>query len=240
MNGSPDRSRYQDLRAQLPELFDNPPDAAVKILDDPTDVAAAERAKAEELAAQGLPMEWSRTGVAYQDQYLTLVREPVRFPDGTFGTYIRSFPAGGASGVVLLPVLNGAVVLVEHFRHATRRWHLEAPRGFGVPGVPADEQALLELQEEIAAELVSLIDLGLFHPDTGTSTNEVRLYLVEIAAVGAPQTGEGIRAVHTCTPAEVGKLVRDGVITDSFTIAAWTRAWLRGLLPGTGPQLEPE
>ncbi|MBM0227244.1 NUDIX hydrolase [Micromonospora sp. ATA51] len=234
MSDTPDRRRYQELRARLPELFRNPPDAAVEILDDPAEVTAAERAKAEALRARGLPVEWSRTGVAYQDEWLTLLRDPVRFPGGALGTYLRSISVGGAYGVVLLPVLDGAVVLIEHFRHATRRWHLEAPRGFGEPGVPADEQAARELREEIAAEPVRLVDLGVLHPDTGTCTDEVRLYLVEIRAVGAPETGEGIRAVRARPPGEVGALIRDGVITDSFTIAAFTRASLRGLLGDAG------
>ena len=33
-------------------------------------------------------------------------------------------------------------------------------------------------------------------------------------------------------PKRVAEIIRDGEITDSFTIAAFTRAWLRGLLPG--------
>jgi ADP-ribose pyrophosphatase len=230
MSEAADDLRYRELRDRLPELFVNPPGAAVEILDDPAEVAAAERAKVEALRARGLPEEWGRSGVAYQDEWLTLLRDPVRFPGGALGTYIRAISMGGTYGVVLLPVLDGAVVLIEHFRHATRRWHLEAPRGFGEPGVPAEEQATRELREEIGAEVVRLVDLGVLHPDTGTSTDEVRLFLAEVAAVGEPDAREGIRALRRCPPAEVGALIRDGVLTDSFTIAAWTRAHLRGLL----------
>ncbi|MCM0674864.1 NUDIX hydrolase [Micromonospora phytophila] len=228
------RSDYAELRKRSPGHFANPPDAAVEILDEAEQVAAAEEAKAAALRARGLPTEWSRTGVVYQDEYVTLVRDPVRFPGGALGTYIRSLPTSGADGVVLLPVLDGAIVLVEHFRHATRRWHLEAPRGFGEAGVPADEQAARELREEIGVAPTRLVDLGTLHPDTGTATDTVRLYLAEIAEIGPLGAGEGIRAAQAHPPQRVGELIRDGVITDSFTIAAWTRAWLRGLL-ATGP-----
>ncbi|MFJ8582533.1 NUDIX hydrolase [Micromonospora sp. NPDC093277] len=237
MSEYPDDSHYRELRARLPELFVNPSGAAVEILVDPAEVAAAERAKATALRARGLPAEWGRTGVVYQDEWVTLLRDPVRFPDGGLGTYIRSVSVGGAPGVVLLPLLDGAVVLVEHFRHATRRWHLEAPRGFGEPGVPAEEQAARELREEIGAIDARLVDLGVLNPDTGTSTDEVRLFLAEVRTVGEPEEREGIRAVRLCRPTEVGELIRDGVINDSFTIAAWSRAFLRGLLdeaPGPG------
>ncbi|MEU1684817.1 NUDIX hydrolase [Micromonospora sp. NPDC005707] len=230
MSAAPDDARYRELRERLPELFVNPPGAAVEILVEPAEVAAAERARVEALRARGLPEEWGRSGVAYQDEWLTLLRDPVRFPGGALGTYLRSVSMGGTYGVVVLPVLDGAVVLIEHFRHATRRWHLEAPRGFGEPGVPAEEQAARELREEIGAEGVRLVDLGVLHPDTGTCTDEVRLFLAEVAAVGEPEAREGIRGVRRCPPAEVAALIRDGVLTDSFTIAAWTRAHLRGLL----------
>jgi len=38
--------------------------------------------------------------------------------------------------------------------------------------------------------------------------------------------------VEVETPQRVAELIRDATITDSFTTAAFTRAWLRGLLPG--------
>jgi ADP-ribose pyrophosphatase len=225
-----ERGEYAELRRRRPEYFTNPPDAAVEILDGVEEVAAAERAKAAALRARGLPVEWSRTGVVYRDEYLTLLRDPVRLPGGAVGTYVRKLPTGGADGVVLLPVLDGAVVLVEHFRHATRRWHLEAPRGFGEAGVAAEEQAVRELREELGVAPTRLVDLGEVHPDTGTATDAVRLYLAEIAELGPVGAAEGIRAPRAHPPERVGELISDGTITDSFTIAAWTRAWLRGLL----------
>ncbi|SCL67198.1 NUDIX hydrolase [Micromonospora peucetia] len=228
---SDERGEYAELRRRRPDYFTNPPDAAVEILDG-TEQVAAERAKAAALRARGLPVEWSRTGVVYRDEYVTLVRDPVRFPGGAVGTYVRKLPSGGADGVVLLPVLDGAVVLVEHFRHATRRWHLEAPRGFGEAGVAADEQAVRELREELGVAPTRLVDLGELHPDTGIATDAVHLYLAEITELGPVGAAEGIRAPRTYLPEQVGELIRDGAITDSFTIAVWTRAWLRGLLRG--------
>ncbi|MGP3928192.1 hypothetical protein [Streptomyces sp. 8N616] len=73
--------------------------------------------------------------MVYEDAYVMLLRDPVRFPDGRTGTYIRSVSAMQEPGCVVLPLLGGEVVLLEHFRHATRSWHWEVPRGFG-PGWP--------------------------------------------------------------------------------------------------------
>lgn len=105
---------YEALRAARPELFRNLPDG-IEILTDPAAVAAA-------------------GGVLYRDRYLTLLRDPVRFPDGREGTYIRSIGTTAEPGCVVLPLLDGEVVLIEHFRHATRSWHWELPAA-SVPAV---------------------------------------------------------------------------------------------------------
>ncbi|MGP3954118.1 hypothetical protein [Streptomyces sp. 7N604] len=65
-------------------------------------------------------------GVVYEDAHVMLLRDPVRFPfpDGRTGTCTRSVGAIQEPGCVVLPLLGREVVLLEHFRHATRSWHL--------------------------------------------------------------------------------------------------------------------
>jgi ADP-ribose pyrophosphatase len=169
---------------------------------------------------------------------MMVVRDAVRRPDGTLGTYARTLPASGAAGAAVLPLLDGQIVLVRHFRHATRTWHLEIPRGYGEEGVSAAEQARQELREEIQAEVGELIHLGAFHTNTGNTGDQVELFLAEILALGSPQSSEGIDAIEIFTPYQVAQMIRADedsdplAITDSFTIGAFTRAWLSGRLPG--------
>ncbi|MCL6507582.1 MAG: NUDIX hydrolase, partial [Bryobacteraceae bacterium] len=148
--------------------------------------------------------------------------------------------AGNASGVVVMPVLAGDdvrpaeagnVVLVRHFRHATRSWHLEFPRGFGTPGSHPDDDARTELREEIGAVSARLVDLGLVYADSGLSGTPVKLYFAEITTFAGPEAAEGITAVELVSPDRLAALIRDGEITDGFTINAYTRALLRGLVP---------
>jgi ADP-ribose pyrophosphatase len=226
------RKRYDALRRKLPGLFTNVPDAGYTILFEPTLVDAAEASERARLASRGLPESWGSTGVVYADPYTLVVRDAVRRPDGSLGTYARTIPASGAAGAAILPVIGGQVVLLRHFRHATRAWHLEIPRGFGEPGVSAADQARQELREEIGADADSLTGLGPFHSNTGMASDQVELFLAEIHEFGDPQTAEGISLVETCPPDRVGQLIDSGEISDSFTIGAFTRAWLRGLLPG--------
>jgi ADP-ribose pyrophosphatase len=96
----------------------------------------------------------------------------------------------------------------------------------------AADQALQELQEEIGAHAENLIDLGSFHSNTGTASDRVELFVAVIKELGKPQTSEGISKLEVYPPSQVAELILSSEITDSFTIAAFTRAWLRGLLQG--------
>lgn len=227
-----ERERYDAIRTKWPELFVNPPGAAYEILFEPSLVRAAEDEDKARLVARGFPASWARTGVVYEDPFIILVRDAVRRPDRTLGSYSRKLPASGAAGAVVLPIFEGKVVLLRQFRHATRTQHLEVPRGFGEPGVSAAEQARTELREEIQAEADSLVELGGFHSNTGDSSGCTELFLAAIHDFGRPQASEGIIDIVLEAPKRVAEIIRDGEITDSFTIAAFTRAWLRGLLPG--------
>jgi ADP-ribose pyrophosphatase len=228
----PERERYEAIRKKWPELFVNPPGAAYEVLFEPSLISAAETEDEARLAARRLPASWAKTGVVFEDPYTILVRDAVRRPDGSLGTYSRALPASGAAGAAVLPLLDEKIVLLRHFRHATRTLHLEIPRGFGEPGVSAADQAREELREEIQAETDSLIGLGGFHSNTGSESGCVELFLAKIHGIGQPQAAEGIVAVEMEPPRRVAEMIRDGRITDSFTIGAFTRAWLRGLLPG--------
>jgi ADP-ribose pyrophosphatase len=229
------RSWYQDIREGRPELFVNPDGAPIEILLDPADVAAAEEAAAAQLAQYRLPAEWAATGVVYVDPFLMILRDAVRSPAG-LGTYIRAINAGNAAGVVILPRYRGDIVLIRHFRHSTREWHLEVPRGFGTIGSGAEDDARRELEEEIGVPATKLEPLGVVYPDTGASGTPVQLFHAEVEQ--EPRQGsdkvEAIDAIRLVSPAELTTLIADGTITDGFTIAAFTRAMLRGLLPVPG------
>jgi ADP-ribose pyrophosphatase len=180
--------------------------------------------------------------VVYEDRYQILLRDAVRRPDGSLGTYVRATSASGAVGAAVLPVLGDKVVLLRHFRHATRKVHLEIPRGFGEPGVTAEDQARQELSEETGSTAQQVIPLGGIHPNTGASADMVELFYARVLQLGEPQTAEGIAGLDLIGVADLASLIADGEITDAFTVAAWARASLKGLLPsssGTSPGNAP-
>lgn len=122
------------------------------------------------------------------------------------------------------------VVFVEHYRHATRSWHLEVPRGNGEAGIPGEESAARELTEELGTTPVELVPLGGMYPDTGLLGAGVELFAARIGGVGPVGTEEGIRRAVTVSCREAEAMVRDGAVTDGFSIAVLARARLAGLL----------
>lgn len=226
-----DLESYLKLARQRPAMFANPPGQIFTILLDRDEIREAEETVGRRLEAKGAPAEWASVGVAYRDQYLTILRDAVRFPDGSLGTYIRMVDWGeGAPGVIVLPVYQGQVALVRHFRHATRQWHLELPRGFGEKGHTNEENARRELEEEIGAEVTRLVSLGSSYPDAGASSEFDVFYYAEIASYTQPDAQEAIAEIVLVSPREFERMMRDDQITDGFTLMAYARAKLHGLL----------
>lgn len=223
--------RYEEIRKALPELFVNPPGAPVVILTDDEEVRATEEEAVRQLVTRGQPVERGQLGVVFEDPYSITLRDAVRGPDGRRGTFSRRINPGNAPGVVVIPAHPDGLVLIRHFRHSTREWHLEFPRGFGSPGERPDDDARRELAEEIGATAQTLTPLGFMYPDTGQMATAVHLYHAEISDYRLAGREEGIGGVEAISPAQLTDLIRSGTVTDGFTIVAYTRAVLQGLLP---------
>ncbi len=179
------------------------------------------------LESKGMPAEWARVGIAYKDQYARILRDAVRFPGGFLGTYIRFVgEEDDPPGVIVLPFYQEQVLLIRHFRHATRTWHIEIPRGFGKKGFSSDENARREVEEEIGATISRLVPLGPMYPDAAASTECDALFFAEVASYGQ---GEEEEAITEILPTSVA-MIRENEITDGFTLAAYARAKAQGLL----------
>jgi ADP-ribose pyrophosphatase len=226
-----DRCGYLDLARRYPRLFANPPGAAFHILLDEREIDRVERETGERLRARGMPAEWAQIGIVEQDQHVMKVRDAVRFPDGSTGTYTRLLaPLDGASGVVVLPIWQEQILIIRHFRHATRAWHYELPRGPRTDGLSSEENARRALEEDIGAAVIRLTSLGGMYPDAQTSTDHVELFCAEVDSYAGPEDLGDITEVHPIFPHAFAGLVADGTISDAFTLAAYARAVARHLL----------
>jgi ADP-ribose pyrophosphatase len=215
---------YFELLDRIPNLV-LPKDAPIKIIIDK--VVIKEWQKKNTNGSNNI-------GVLLQDKYITFIRDLVEFPDGFISGYDRIINTAilynGGSGAVILPVMNGKILLIKIFRHPTRQWSIEIPRGFGEAGLSPEEIAQKEISEEVSGKIRKVISLGILHNNTGLDGNNVHLYLADLVEVGDPRKAEGIDEILWVTVDEIEKMISQGQITDCFTISAYARAKLMGLL----------
>ena len=220
--------RYHALRQEQPGLFVNPVGCPTEILVTAAEIREAQAAVAVERRTAGMATVDLRVGVLAEDPFIGhVIRDAVRFSDGRYGLYNRVVVGGG---VLVLPILVGAVALVHIFRHASRRWFYEAPQGLVSRGADAVDDARRELIEETGAYPTEMIPLGTVHTSPPLATEALHVFAARIAAPGAPQRSEGIDRIRIVPNGEIDKLVLDGTICDGSTTTALMRARIRGLL----------
>jgi len=225
----------------------------IEVLLNEEEIAHAEKIAENRLLdlgiTQELAKEWSRVGIINEDQYLYWIRDAVRFPSGDFGTYDRILWKSGlndSAGVGVLPVLPDGKVLVNlNYRHATRSWEIELPRGMRHPNETIEDTIKREVQEETGGQIDSFICLGELNPDSGILCQAVPVYLGWISAVtdNAQEFSEAIAANPIFTVNELKALYRNGTILlkvngkdveakvrDAFLAYALFQAEIRGLL----------
>jgi ADP-ribose pyrophosphatase len=217
---------YFALMDSHPELFRNE-NAPLKIVRNETEILNWQNEQKD------TPPEYIEIGILSQDSYIMTLRDLVEFPDGSkFGhtRVIYSANLSGKYGVIILPVLESRVLLINHFRHSTRQWHLEVPRGYGEIGLSSEENVYKELAEEVGAETSSLVSLGSVYPETGLESQKVDMFLANLISVKSPNANEGIESFVWLTVKELEEWIANEKITDGFTIAAYTKAKLKGLI----------
>jgi len=123
-------------------------------------------------------------GILHQDKYWIWVNDPVQFPNGKIGVFGRVITKSSfkdAAGCAVVPYCkNGSIAFNCNFRHATRSWELEIPRGISEEGEDPENSAKREVMEELGLVVKNIEFLGKVPPDTGMSSAFVFVYMAEI------------------------------------------------------------
>jgi ADP-ribose pyrophosphatase len=212
------------------ELFVNPPQANFTIILDENEIRKVEKQVAQRCSAQGLPTEWAEVGIVYQDPYILFLHDAVRLPNGVVDIYVRFVESGGTPGIVVLPVHQGNVRLIRHFRHKLRDWQLEIPQGLGMEGLNGEENARKELEEEIGASISKIIPLGKIHLDANSIFGYIELFFAKVDAYGDVEVKEGITELLSIPIPEFERMIWNNDISNIFILAAYTKAKLHNLL----------
>ena len=183
-----------------------------------------------------LPDTSKEIGIVFEDEYILIVRDPVIFPSGSLGTYLRIFerPAlDGPVGVVILPVCGDLIYLRRIFRHATRQWEIECARGYREKGLTPHQAVIQEINEEIGLPIKEIRKIGNICVNSGILAGEVLIYWVELYPGNVKPNQEDTEAFGDFIIVKSGllfEMIRSGVIRDSFTLSALQQAQANNLL----------
>lgn len=208
----------------------------IEIVTDPQLVSTIMKERLNSSSLANFPRDVARIGIVLEDEYIIVVRDPVKFPSGATGTYLRIFTRSGIDGpvgVVMLPISDGLIYLRKIFRHATRRWELECPRGFRSKGITENEAVKQEIAQELGLNIRTIHNLGSIASDTGLLAGVVRAFFVILEAGDPkpkPEAQEAFGEIVKLTPKQLLEKIRIGEIRDGLTLSAIQLAQANNLL----------
>ena len=177
-----------------------------------------------------------KTGILFEDSLHFVVRDSVKFPSGDTRAQLRIIGctmADGPSGVVALAWRDGKLHLREMFRHATRRWELETPRGQRETGCTPAEAASKEVDEELGFTVAKIEQIGEVSGDSAILASTLPVFWCELEPGPPrdhPESSEAFGEIVALTPSELLQKIKAGESRDGYTLASLTLAQVTGKL----------
>lgn len=162
-----------------------------------------------------------KLGVIYDSPYTTLVVDLIEGENDGNYTYERILPKFQKGAIVAMVKCQDGFILLKQYRHAIRDFQYCFPRGFAEEDKSPEENVKKEISEEIGADVISIEKLGELTPDSGIMSNKVTYYLCEVNEFKLMDGYEGISEVVILNKNELEKWIREGRITDGFTVSAY-------------------
>jgi 8-oxo-dGTP pyrophosphatase MutT (NUDIX family) len=165
----------------------------------------------------------------YQNNWLTIREDDIRRPDGSSGIYAV---VDKPTYALVIPRDGDRFHLVEQFRYplGLRRW--EFPQGTAPDRADLEPAALAarELREETGLTAASLVELGMLDVAPGMSSQRGRVFLATGITEGPHDREHEEQDMRSAwfERAEIEQMMREGVITDAQSMAAWTLLLLAG------------
>lgn len=217
--------KYFNLISQFPHLFINTGEKGeLTIITDPNIILREQEKIINKLHFKGDPEEWIDIGVLAEDEWFWVIRDLVQFPDGGYGGYIRmvnrkSNEKGGFN-VILICNQNDKILMIKKYRHESRDFSWEFPRGFGEPNLDSKENAEKETLEEIGVQPKSTLILKTVKEgEGGTCIASVKISPTDIIKL---EKNENIVDYSWLTSSELDQIVIDGKLSDWFTLWAYS------------------
>ena len=204
------RAQYLELIRRHPSVIRNVGDVSkgeIEIITDKDKIAEIEKKHHREV------------GVIARDNYWIWINDACEFPSGRQGVYGRVLwtkELESDAGVCVMPITpDGKIALNCNFRHATRTWEIELPRGAINAGESIEQAAKRETAEETGMVVDNLIQLGNIPPDSGFCSTIVPIFAGEVVKEQSyrPEFSEAIEEILFLTPEAVKEAFVKGFYT---------------------------
>ncbi len=227
MNGN--IKRYLEFFTTLPPPYSHVGDLTLgemQIELDPERIARIEADWMATLAAQGKDPAGGRVGIVHEDGAMYFVNDPIWIPnpDGqpptgrTWGRVIWKNGVTGKSAVLVPATEDGLIVLVEEYRHVSRRWEASFPGGGDAEAKTYEHVVRAEALEEMGYEVAKIAPLGEddFFADSSTNGTAIRAYGIRLGAFKGkrPEPGELIGRNLFMKPDDLDAGFKRGYIDD--------------------------
>jgi 8-oxo-dGTP pyrophosphatase MutT (NUDIX family) len=171
------------------------------------------------------------TRLAYENPWTRLREDRIRRPDGSEGIY---GVVERSDFVVVVPVQAGRVTLVEQYRYPVRARMWEFPMGMWeqTPGTDPAVLAAAELREETGLTAARMAYAGQLFQGPGYCDQRGHIFLATGLTRGETQreVTEQDMIAREFSLAELEVMIRDGVMLDGMSIAAFGLLRVKGLL----------
>jgi 8-oxo-dGTP pyrophosphatase MutT (NUDIX family) len=175
------------------------------------------------------PIERLVEHLVFENPYVRVYDDEVRFADGTLGNYLRICGPSEAPGVVIVARHRDRVALVRTFRYPIDEHQWAFPRGFA-HGPDLEATARAELREELGTEATSIKIIGYVTPDSGLMSSRVAVVLADtVSDREIPIDQLEVEEVRWVRTGELRRMLLDGAIEDGFTLSAFALAIVAGL-----------
>ena len=167
----------------------------------------------------------------YENRWMRVHEDEIRRRDGSPGIY---GVVEKSDFVIVVPIDNGRVHLVQQYRYPIGRRQWEFPQGGWedrADACPADV-ARGELEEETGLIAGEMTEIGRLFPLYGTVTQSYRIFLATKLRQGRLELAreEQDLVSRSFLLSEVEAMILDGTIQDAGTVASFGMLRLKGLV----------
>lgn len=202
------RKEYLELVQTHPEIvmpLGNCTKGEIEIVLDPNKMEEIEKASGRDV------------GILHSDRHWLWVNDACRFPGGHEGVIGRIVSRSlqrktGAAVLTLLP--DDRVVLNCEFRHTSRDWELEMPRGGVKPGESLEDTARREVLEETGFVIDKLVQLGEVTTDSGVTSMILAIFMAKVTGTQKPEreSSEAINQTLALSLPEIKAALEKGYV----------------------------